>query len=270
MKFRGLTVYHVNVKTALSRSGLPDLDYALNPYIGCGHGCIYCYARLYTNDPRARERWGRVVIVKDNIARVLSREIRRLSPGVVGVGTITDAYQPVEAVFKITRSCLEILVEKEFRVSIQTKNPLVIRDLDILARHRDKVDVGFTITTLNSTIARFIEPLAPPPQSRANALKRLREEGLKTWVFYGPIIPGVNDDSDTAESIARLALETGSTLYYDPLRIKPFMNSPVHPLHCYVNRVSHSWWSSVENTVLKLCNEYGITCKLGFPGDAVA
>lgn len=269
LKFRGISVYHMDVKTALSRSGLPDLDYALNPYVGCGHGCVYCYARTYTADPRARDRWGKVVIVKDNLVKVLAREIRRLKPGIVGVGTITDAYQPVEAVFKLTRSCISILLENGFRVSIQTKNALVLRDLDIMLKHHDGVDVGFTITTLNANTAMYIEPFAPPPKSRETALRKLNEQGVRTWIFYGPIIPGINDDYKTAESVARLALETNSTLYYDCIRPKPFMNSPHYPLRQQIVSASRNWWKGVENTILKLCREYGITCKPGFTGDAV-
>ncbi|MGC8983262.1 MAG: SPL family radical SAM protein [Desulfurococcaceae archaeon] len=269
LRFRGLVVYYARVKSGLSKSGLPDIEYALNPYLGCGHGCVYCYARLYTRDERASKNWGSVVVVKVNLPSVLEDEVKRLKPGVVGVGTITDAYQPVEAVYKITRKSIEVLLRHGFPVSIQTKNPLVLRDLDVLASYKKLVDVGFTITTLRSEVAKNIEPKAPPPAARAEALKKLSKAGIKTWVFYGPIIPGLNDDYATAKSVAELASETGSVLYYDPLRVKPFMHSPGHPLKAAAEQAtSFEWLRRVRSMVLELCREYGLTCRPGFAGDA--
>lgn len=267
MVFRGLRVYHVVVKSALSKSGLPDIDYALNPYMGCGHGCLYCYARLYTRDKRAAENWGKVVVVKSNIVSALSRETRHLEPGVVGVGTITDAYQPVEAVYKLTRKCIEVLLERGFQVSVQTKNPLVLRDVDLFTQYREHVDVGFTITSLSNKIAGFMEPSAPPPKARVAALRKLRELGIRVWVFYGPIVPGLNDDTETIGDMTRLAADLGATLYYDPLHVKRFMHSPRHPLHEYVSRRNNAWWAETRAKILEYCREYGLTCKPGFEGD---
>ncbi|MFN4046354.1 MAG: radical SAM protein [Acidilobaceae archaeon] len=265
IKFGRLTVYFTNVKTALSKSGLPDIDYALNPYAGCSFGCIYCYARLYTSDRRASRRWGEAVVVKSNIVKVLEREARRIPKGVVGLGTITDGYQTVESVFKLTRKSLEILFGRGFHVSIQTKSPMVLRDLDMLSAERGKVDVGFTITTLKAEIAGLIEPYAPPPLARLRALEKLSKTGIKTWVFYGPIIPGLNDDIETAESIAALSANTGSTLYYDPLRVKPFMLTPDHPLReAALKATSREWMARIESTIKKLCLEHGLECRKGF------
>jgi DNA repair photolyase len=267
--FRAFTVYLTTVKSALSETGLPDLKYALNPYMGCAHGCVYCYARLYTRDKRASENWGGVVVVKYNLPRVLEREVWSRERGVVGVGTITDPYQPVEAYYEITVKSLRILLRAGFPVSIQTKNPLVLRDLELLVKHRDLVDVGFTITTLNYEKAKFIEPHAPPPSSRVEALRRLSARGVKTWVFYGPVIPGLNDDEETTRQLVKLAAETNSTLYYDPLHVKPFMKNPSHPLSEHIQRATWEWRLRVEENVLKTCRELGVKCKPGFTGDAL-
>ena len=265
--FKGIKVYYANAKSALSKSGLPDLDYALNPYIGCSHGCLYCYARLYTRDSRVSSNWGSVVVVKINILKALLREVKRLRPGVVGVGTITDAYQPLEAVYKLTRGCIGVLLSHGFRVSIQTKNTLVVRDLDLFGKYRDFVDVGFTITTTNDPVAKLIEPRSPPPSARIRALENLSSAGVKTWVFYGPVIPGVNDGERDVREIVEIAYKTSSTLYYDPLHVKPFMENPVHPLHRYAVKKTRDWWSRVKALLLKYCREYGLTCKPGFTGD---
>ncbi len=256
-------IYLVKVKEALSRSGLPDLDYALNPYIGCWHVCIYCYARLYTGDRRVSENWGNIVLVKENIVETLRREVRRKKPGVVGVGTITDAYQPVEAMYELTRKSILILLENGFHTSIQTKNPLVLRDLDILKKYKDRVDVGFTITTLDEGTARIIEPRAPPPKARAKALERISEEGVETWLFYGPIIPGINDDEETISSLVELARQTGSTLYYDKLRVKRFMEKPDHPLYIVAERAKRYPWRKLYARIREVCRRRGVKCMPG-------
>jgi len=137
------------VKTALSNSGLPDLDYALNPYIGCQHGCLYCYAPNYISDIDVKANWGKVIIVKENIGDILHEEVLKKKRGAVGIGTITDAYQPQESIYGLTRLSLKILLNHGFRVSIQTKSTLIIRDIDLLLKFRNKVDVGFTLTSLD-------------------------------------------------------------------------------------------------------------------------
>ncbi|MGB9725977.1 MAG: SPL family radical SAM protein [Fervidicoccaceae archaeon] len=233
--------------------------------MGCYHRCIYCYARLYTRDRRAAERWGEVVLVKRNLIQLLEMEVSRTRKGVVGIGTITDAYQPAEATYRLTRKSLQILLPKGFRVSIQTKNPLVLRDLDILSSFKGSVDVGFTITTINGKISSFIEPCAPHPSSRAEALREVSDAGVKTWIFYGPMIPGINDRTEDVEDLLKLAAETGSVLYFDPLHVKPFMLSSDHPLHdvAYSGRIS-SQLSGTIRYLKRRCEEEGIECRGGF------
>lgn len=241
---------------------MPDLDYALNPYIGCYHACTYCYARLYTRMREVAEKWGDVVAVKVNLIDVLRKEAVATSKGVVGVGTITDPYQPVEATYKLTRKSLEILLQYGFKVSVQTKSPLVTRDLDLLSRYRGRVDVGFTITTLKKEVASQIEPRAPPPKERARALRVLSDSGIKTWVFYGPIIPGLNDDDVTIDDLLQLARSTNSELYYDSLHVKPFMLGD-HPLTRYAKLAEAYSWDELFKRIEGRCREYSVECKPG-------
>ncbi len=263
--FKTFQIIKQRTMTALSRSGLPGLDYALNPYMGCFHACIYCYARLYTRDKRVSENWGRVVIVKENLLEVLNSEVKRLKRGVVGVGTITDAYQPVETVFKLTREAVRILLNNGFRVSIQTKSPLILRDIDVLSASKELVDIGFTITSVICGRSRQVEPNAPCPESRIDALRRLSKLGFNTWVFYGPIIPGFNDDEDTITLLVDIASETNSVLYYDPLHFKPFMRNPKHPLHpLFASRTFQERITRAINHLRNECLERGVQCKGGF------
>ena len=252
----------VRVRQGLSRSGLSDLDYALNPYIGCEHGCLYCYARSYTRYRIVAENWGEIVYFKENVCSLVEREARRLRPGIVGVSTITDPYQPLEERKALTRKCIQILLAHDFKVSIQTKSPLVLRDLDLLSRDRSKIDVGFTIITVDDEKASIVEPGAPPPSSRVEALRLLSDHGLKTWVFLGPVIPGFNDDEDSIRRVVDVAADTGSVLYYDFLRVKPGLQALEKVLPDALHRSrSIAWRRLVEKTIIKECEKRGVECE---------
>lgn len=262
----------VRVKRALQRSGLPDIDYALNPYAGCYHACKYCYAPAYTPYSEAREQWGDTILIKENIAELLQREVFKVPRGTVGVSTITDPYQPVEAREKLTRRSLSILLGAGFRVSIQTKSDMVLRDLDILLDRPELVDVGFTITTARDSLAKSMEPYAPPPSRRIKALGEISDAGLETWVFLGPIIPGYNDNPQLLEEIIETASETGSEVIYDYLRLKPtvaerLVVSGFSQTLVYESR-NPAWRRNIERTIKYLCRKRGVKCTPAFPKKA--
>ncbi|MCS7130001.1 MAG: radical SAM protein [Archaeoglobaceae archaeon] len=246
------------VKSALGKSNLPGLDYTINPYIGCSHGCIYCYARLYC-DARIAKNWGKIVVVKENIAETLLKEIGRRKRGVVGLSTITDPYQSIEAKERITREVLRILLENGFKVSIQTKSDLVLRDLDLLFEKKEIVDVGFTITTLEDRIAELIEPNAPKPSARVKALEKISGEGIKTWIFLGPIIPEISEKS--FEEIVEIAKATNSLLYYDKYRVKPFMSGYAKEL---AEKARRTDWKEIAERIKGLCIAKGVEFTSGF------
>ncbi|GAB6944105.1 SPL family radical SAM protein [Vulcanisaeta sp. JCM 14467] len=258
VRLGNIIVREIRVKTALSRSGLPEYDYALNPYLGCQHGCIYCYAMDFTRGEPS-ERWGEVVYVKVNLIQALFRDIRRFKPGIVGISTITDPYQPVESRYKLTRRAIEVLCNAGYHVSIQTKSALIVRDVDVIGKCGSAIDVGFTITTMRDTY-RAIEPMAAHPMARASALRKIASLGVETWIFLGPVIPGVNDKREDYEPIIRLAKEINSQVIIDRFRPRPavirFMSrrlSPIYP-------VTRDWWVKTLNSIMKLCRDYGVNC----------
>ncbi|MDD5434277.1 MAG: DUF5131 family protein [Nitrospira sp.] len=186
-------IREIKVKSILTRSGIPGVDYCINPYVGCYHGCKYCYATFMKRFTGHTDEWGSFVDVKINAPEVLQKELRRKEKGRVIISSVTDAYQPVEGKYKITRQCLEVLSEHQYEVDILTKSPLVLRDMDILKRFGE-IDVGITITTDDDKIRKICEPNAPPINARINALKRLHDNGIKTYVFIGPVLP-MNPDA---------------------------------------------------------------------------
>jgi len=216
-----IEIKRISCKSALSRSRLPGLTYTFNPYVGCQHGCLYCYVPDVLRGRVSSSEWGREVLVKNGIIERLRTDLTRLRPGVVGVSTATDPYQPIERSLGITREALSILKDAGFPVSVQTKSPLVTRDLDII--EGGNFELGMTITSMDDGFRRRFEPGAPPPEERAHALEEVSSKGIRTWIFYGPIIPRINDSLEEIESITGLAKRTKSRILYDRLNIKPMM-----------------------------------------------
>lgn len=212
---------YITCKNAISCTKLPDLDYSLNPYFGCEHGCIYCYSPSVFRDEKIAKNWGKFVKAKMNIVEALSDQLKNLKKGKVGISTVTDPYQPLEAKLKLTRKCIELLSTHGFPISIQTKSPLVLRDRDLIKSKG--FDVGFTITTLDEDLARKLQPRAPPPSSLIHVMEEFCDRGINTWIFLGPIIHEINDDDDSILQIIDLAKKTKSEIIYDKLNLRPWV-----------------------------------------------
>jgi len=270
-----LRVSMVKCRYALVSSRLPDLDYALNPYVGCEHGCIYCYGRSMLKSRVEALAWGKFVKVKRNIYRVLAKEIGSSKfSGIVGVSTVTDPYQPLESRYMLTRRCLEILSRaRKLHVSIQTKSDLILRDLDLLKP--GMFDVGITITTMDEDIAKLIEPKAPPPSRRVYALEEVSNLGVETWIFLGPIIPYVNDSYDSIELVVDNARRIGCEVIYDKLnlrrwvldsmrgRLEGYKDYPIDRLTS-LTRKDSEWWIEVKRRIEEICREKGVRCSSAY------
>jgi DNA repair photolyase len=211
---RRFVIKELKVKTALSPSQLPGLDYALNPYRGCTHACVYCYAPSVIHWDKGK--WGELVEVKINLPRILSKELRVKKKGVVGLGTVTDPYQPSEKKYEITRRCLELLLLHDFPVCIQTKSSLVLRDIDLLKEFKN-VEVGITLTALDDAVREKMEIGATSVSERLRALAGLQGNGIKTWVFLGPVMPHITEVEALVDAIAEVNPEY---VLVDRLRLK--------------------------------------------------
>ena len=188
-------------KAILARNDSPDVSftYSLNPYRGCEHGCIYCYARP-THEQlgfSAGLEFETRIMIKREAPKLLEKvfQSRHWQPQPVGLSGNTDCYQPVEAELGLTRACLEVFLRYRNPVTIITKNALVLRDLDLLRElaRLNLVCVALSITTLNNRLSRIMEPRTSAPQKRLEAIKRLSQEGIPTGVMVAPVIPALNE-----------------------------------------------------------------------------
>ncbi|MBN2030528.1 radical SAM protein [bacterium] len=191
-----LIISEVSCQSIINRSRIPGLDYTINPYTGCQHGCIYCYARFMIKYTHHQTEWGSFIDVKINGPEVLKKQLTKLSRGLVSLSTVTDPYQASENRYQITRKILIELLKHRFPVSILTKSNLVLRDIDVLKQFdQNACEVGFSINTLDENIRNHFEPHAPSIQKRIESLKILHKEGIKTWVFLAPILPVLTTNS---------------------------------------------------------------------------
>ncbi|MEJ7838744.1 MAG: radical SAM protein, partial [Thermomicrobiales bacterium] len=235
---RPKTSYHeIEAKTILNRvRGMP-FDWSISPYRGCIHGCTYCYAREshtylgYNNGADFEHE----IVVKTNAAELLQYEIQhpRMRNQPIVTGTISDPYQPAEAKYRLTERMLGILLKSGNPVSVTTKSSLILRDLELLAQLAEGpgCSVNMTITTMDRGIARKLEPRAPSPAQRLNAVRQLANRGVRVGVFVGPVFPGLTDTPTQLEQLAESVADAGGTFLIGlPLRIgagfaEPFLNA---------------------------------------------
>jgi len=199
----------------IARNDSPDIsfDRSINPYRGCEHGCVYCYARpshAYLGLSPGLDFESKL-LMKPNAPELLERELSApgYEPKIIAIGSNTDPYQPIERRYQIMRRILEVLERAGHPVGIVTKSALVLRDLDILARmaKRDLLKVAISVTTLDGKLARVMEPRATTPQRRLEALRQLVAAGVPTSTLVAPVIPAINDAE--IERILEAVAETG-------------------------------------------------------------
>jgi DNA repair photolyase len=181
-----MIIKEIQSKTILSISKV--YPYVINPYTGCQHACSYCYAHFMKRFTGHKEPWGQFVDVKVNAPELLRQEILRKKPDRVWISGVCDPYQPLEAKYRLTRQCLEILAQNGWPVTVQTRSPLVLRDIDILKKGMH-FEVGCSITTADDGIRKLFEPNAPPIPERVRALAELHQAGIRTFVMIAPLLP---------------------------------------------------------------------------------
>ena len=185
-----LKIREIECKLAIGKCGFPGGGFAINPYIGCQHACVYCYARFIKRFTNHSEPWGSFVDARINIAEVLKKQMKsqKYKGRQIYIGTVTDPYQPLEAKYKLTRKILEVLKDYDNPVSILTKSSLIFRDLDLLKRFK-RIDVNFTIATLDESWKKLTEPYSSTIEQRLGAAKKLGQERIPVFAMMGPYWP---------------------------------------------------------------------------------
>jgi len=259
----------VECRSVLNRSRLAD--YCINPYIGCEHACKYCYAESYTRRfTKHNEPWGSFVDVKTNAPTILTHEIKHKPKGTVYISSLTDPYQPLEQKYALTRKLLEILLRHQFPITIQTKSALVLRDIDLIQKFQEK-EIGFTITTLDDNVRQRFEPASSTTQEKLDAIKQLKQKGIKTYAFFGPILPYLSD-TNLEDYFHRITEAGVDYVYVDKLNLKPglwntlnqFVDTDYQHLHdkwknIFLNK--NNYYQNLKEKIDTICRRLSLECR---------
>jgi DNA repair photolyase len=270
-------------RSLLNRCRVPRMPFTwtINPYRGCEFACKYCYAR-YTHEfmeMRDGVDFERKIYVKQHAAEMLRRDLRRVKPDQgIAIGTATDPYQPAEKKYEVTRAILEEMARhRDLEIGIVSKSTLMLRDIDVLGRvaERNRLFVNVTITTLDVGLARILEPRAPRPDLRLDALRKLNQAGVDAGVICAPVLPEITDKPSDLENLVRATAEAGGKyIYANPLFLKscsaavflPFLEREFPSLvDKYRSRfesrafVSAAYHKRISELISKFRQKYGFT-----------
>ena len=229
-------------------------DYVVNPYVGCQHGCTYCYARFMKRFTGHREPWGEFIDVKINAPDLLQAEIGKRPPGRVWVSGVCDPYQPLETTYELTRKCLEILAQYGWPITVQTKSPIVLRDIDLFKRS-DKIEVGLSVTSADDEIRKLFEPSAPSIKERIKTLEKLHVGGIRTYAMIAPMLPGAEELSTQLSGKVDYVLIDKMNYHYSDW---------VYKKYHLEEAMSYDFFFSKGNELASAFGKQGIECRVLF------
>ena len=247
-----MKIREIESKSILSSSKV--YDYVVNPYVGCQHGCSYCYATFMRRFTGHKEPWGEFVDIKTNAPELLAKEIKKKKKGTVWVSGVTDPYQRLEKKYELTRRCLDILAAHDWPVIVQTRSALVLRDIDIFKKS-ERIEVGLSITTAKDEIRKAFEPHASSIVSRLSTIESLHQNGVRTYAMIAPILP-------EAEKLVELLAGKVDYLIID--RMNYHHSDRVYDQHGWHEQNTDEYYDQVKRGMLDDCARLGIDCRLAY------
>lgn len=187
-----MKIKEIKAKSIITKTRLPEGDFVINPYVGCVHGCKYCYARFMKRFTGHTEPWGFFVDVKINAPDSIPEKTDKFKNKSICIGSVTDPYQPIERKYKLTRKILEKLIPLQSHLDLMTKSDLVVRDIDLFKQFTNCI-VAISLSMLNEKLRKQLEPVASTSNKRINVLKELHKAGIQTALFISPIFPEITD-----------------------------------------------------------------------------
>lgn len=291
MSTRTLDVTEIACKSLLQKSKWDHTDYSLNPYMGCAFGCSFCYVpTLRKLRGQEWETWGQWAQAKGNALAVFRKELAKIGPEArITIGTATDAWQPIEKRFRITRALLEEMAVRPNPLFLITRSPLLLRDIPLLQQKaaHSPVQVAVSLSTFDERARRVFEPHAPAVRGRERLLSTLASSGLRFTLFWAPLLPGVSDNAEAVEDYLRRAAATGvQRVLCDLLNYKE-TRSAVYAelLRAYYAATSAQTGApaagrpalgrpALAREIMRQADRHGLSCRLGFaelaPGPAVS
>ena len=257
-----MIIHEIAVKNYITKTRIPAGDYVINPYVGCPHRCIYCYADYMRRFTNHSEKWGDFLDVKRCDKKI---NTSALNDKKVVFCSVTDAYNPYEKKFRVTRSILENFVDTPVKVEILTKSALILRDADLFGRIPN-IRAGISLNTLDDAVRKKLEPGASPVDKRINAIRRLTEMGIDTYIFLSPIFPGITD----FKAILSECKTYTQMFYFENLNLRGAFRPVVMryisenypqllPLYDEIyKKHNYSYWHDMEDAIDAFCTENNI------------
>lgn len=237
-------LYEIASRAALTKTGIPVAEYSINPYIGCGFGCKYCFAQFIGAFKYKNGIWGRDVWVRKNIPQQLNRELYKITKHTVFLSSSCDPYQPAEKIYELTRKMLKTLITHRKNIYIMTKSTLIARDLELLKQSKE-LKLNITVTTDREDVRKVIEPYSPPTEKRLDTVKLLKRAGIDTNIFVGPVLPM------NPMKLALMIKETGSKVHMDSLNY-PNMVRNIFSKNNWTKYLNSSYFEEVKQIFIDI------------------
>lgn len=257
----------VKSKSCLSKCGISGIDYTINPYVGCQHGCKYCYADFIKRFRNIKDEWGNFIYIKSNCLDFLEKELIKNKKGHIWMSSVCDCYMHIEKEYELTRNILKKILEfkDKFSLEIITKSKLVERDFDLLKNLN--FELGMSINNLNERTAKIIEPLASSPRERINTLKKAKSQGLEIFGFVSPVMPGITN----LEELFR-ELNFCNYVFIELLNTKPSVLGKLIPVYKkyfpdrlndlnYAINYPEKYFKEIKGDVNRLSKKYNLEVK---------
>jgi DNA repair photolyase len=263
----------IQVKSIITPSKLPGSDYVINPYVGCIHGCYYCYAVFMRRFTNHAEAWGQFVDIKNNALAVMPKRPEKYAGKTITIGSVTDSYQPVEQKHQLTRKILEQLINYDSSFYIITKSDLVLRDIDLLKQFKD-ITIMLSFGFHEDKTKNLFEPRTCSIVRRLAALKILHENDIKTRMFVSPIFPYLTN----WKTLVKVAKDFVPEIWFENLNLYPSIryavfsglqkhDSGLIKKYRLIYGGESDYWRNEANEIQKFCQDLGILYKICFHGE---
>jgi len=267
-----MKIREIKVKSIIVKSNLPEGDFVINPYVGCQHNCIFCYARFMKRFTGHKEPWGSFVDVKINAPDLIPEKTEKYKNKSITIGSVTDPYQPIEKKYKITRKILEKLIPLQASVDILTKSDLVLRDIDLFKQFKhEKFIIGVSLAFLDDKIREKLEPGASSAEERISALRKLYKAGIQTAHFISPIFPEITDWQKLIKKTKNFVDE----YWFENLNLYPSIRADIYKFlqknkprlvseYKKIYSKGSNYWFKEEEKIKKFCQKNKVNYRIYF------
>ncbi len=265
-----MKVKEIKAKSIIVKSNLPEGDFVINPYTGCSHACLYCYARFMKRFTNHLEPWGDFVDVKINAPDLIPESTGKYKNRSITIGSVTDPYLPLETKYKLTRKILERLIRLQPRLDIITKSDLILRDVDLLKQFDDCI-IAVSASLLDEKAKNKLEPKSMSTTRRLETLKKLHEADIQTALFISPIFPEISD----WHKLINLTKDFVDEYWFENLNLYPSIRDQVYGfLRAYnsdliskyreIYSAGSRYWDKVEKDIKDYCAGNKLNCRIYF------